>query len=243
MKVGNYTIPRFRLKSLMEDTKKIYETTSGKNEFHRTDIAYALNQTPASGTLAQKIADMKSYGLIQGRGETLSVSKQWIDAVFALGEERNQAIDKIFRNVPLWGILYDKFGDNIKEENFYAILSKITGADYPESQKKAGEVRKSYIEDVKYVLSVKTPDIGARSKISQEDKLARDRNEEMETTVQQKAGFVHINFPGCCDAKIDLHDAKSLDIVESLLEAIRAKIGIETPKKSINVSDDTVENS
>lgn len=152
MKIGTHTIPKYRLQGLIDDTKKIYEQFNGK-ETEPEYIAHTIGHQPKSGAFVQKLADMRSYGLIDRRGK-IKVSELGKQITYGTESEKTEALDKILRNIPLWGILLDKYGVNIKEETFWVDLAQITGVERLEAQTKANDIRKAYLEDVRYYKPV-----------------------------------------------------------------------------------------
>ncbi len=245
MKIGTYSYPLFRLNTLLKDTKIIYEKF-GRKEITREHIAQVLGNTATSGGFSQKVADLRTYGLLSGSAGRYSVSDIGVKATFGNEIEKKEALGKAVRLVDLWVAIYEKCGIEPIQDTFWLDLAEITGIERPESQNKADAVRKAYMEDAKYILTVKAPSGKPESKNDEPAKGsekgsegARDRRPKVETT--ESAGFVHVKYPGCCDAIIDIHDEGSLSVVESLLNAIKAKIKIisENKTQTDNVSDDT----
>lgn len=152
MKIGKHSIPKYRLQGLIEDTKKIYEQFNGK-ESELEFVGHTIGHLPKSGAFRQKLADLRSYGLIEGRGK-IKVSELGKKVTYGTEPERMEALEHIIRNIPLWSSILDKYGVNIKEENFWVDLAQITGAERLEAQTKANEVRKAYLEDVTYYKPV-----------------------------------------------------------------------------------------
>ncbi|MFA5253084.1 MAG: hypothetical protein WC367_00260 [Methanoregula sp.] len=160
-RVGSYTYPLFRLNALLKDTKTLHEKF-GTKEFTRDHVAQVLGQKSTSGGLSQKLADLKSYGLIsntQGRFTVLDIG---IKATFGTESEKTDALDKAVRNIPLWRAIYEKCGKDPLADTFNLDLAEITGITRPESQNIAETVRKSYMDDAKHLVTVdnhiKNPD-------------------------------------------------------------------------------------
>ena len=69
MKIGNYSIPDKRIPALLDDLKTMY------NKFEQRDIDPVTlapmlgHKGSKSGGFLQKIADMRAYNLIEGRGK------------------------------------------------------------------------------------------------------------------------------------------------------------------------------
>jgi hypothetical protein len=227
-RVGSYTYPLFRLNALLRETKTLHEKF-GTKEFTRDHVAQVLGQKSTSGGLSQKLADLKAYGLISNTQGRFTVTDIGIKATFGTDAERPDSLDKAVRNIPLWRAIYEKCGKDPLVDTFNLELAEITGITRPKSQTVAESVRKSYMDDAKYLLTVNVPSIKPDSKKDDPDKEsekgsegARDRRPKVEIT--ETPGFIHIKYPGCCDAIIDIYDESSLGIVESLLTAIKTKL-------------------
>src|SRR2546427_11013642 len=70
MQIGSKAIPFFRLSTtLFNDIKTIYEKF-GTNDVDQGVVSEVLgHKSQASGTFKNKIASMRDYGLIDGRGK------------------------------------------------------------------------------------------------------------------------------------------------------------------------------
>jgi hypothetical protein len=184
-----------------------------------------LKCSAKSGGFGQKLADFKAYGLLEGRG-TFHVSDLAIKATYGTDKERSEALDAAVNKIELWRLIYAKWRTNIPVDTFWIDLAGMAGVERSESKKEADNIRKAYMDDAKYLLTVKAPPETPEQEKDEsgtETEAARDRRKRMDTTYEPSPAFVHIKYPGY-DVRIDLHDANSLDIVDSLLKAIKAKI-------------------
>jgi hypothetical protein len=156
MKIGIYSIPRFRLPKLIDATRKIYDGIKG-NEVEPEVVAHLLGLSPASGGFKQKLADLRSYGLITGRGK-VKVTELGKKITYPDSEhDKYEAHVQLLRNIPLWNEIYEKYGVSIPRSNFWVDLSKITGVEAPEAKNKEDLIRKAYMDDVKYLKPVEKP--------------------------------------------------------------------------------------
>lgn len=254
MKLGDQIIPNNTLKDLVGETKKLYDTYK-RNDFNKTDIAYSLGQSINSGALMQKIADMKVYGLLSGRGERFVVTPLGEKATYGDPTEKTQAILTLLKNVPLWSILYDKYPHDIKEEGFTGLLSKLTNAPHPDSEKNSVKLRNHYIGDVKYLESVEAlattarPDESAKRAETEPGKsnngtdpteAAHGRNQKIMAEPAQAAatGFVaYLGFPEYIEKPLVIKDKMSLSIAKELMKAIEDRI-IKPTQESDSDSND-----
>ncbi len=182
MKIGTHSIPKYRLPGLIEDTKKIYEQFNGK-ESELEFVAHTIGHLPKSGSFMQKLADLRSYGLIEGRGK-IKVSELGKKVTYGTEPEKVEALEEIIKNIPLWGSIFDKYGVNIKEENFWVDLAQITSVERLEAQTKANEIRKAYLEDIRYYKPVEKPPESLNLPTQQIDEVI-NRNEKKMTPPQE----------------------------------------------------------
>jgi len=152
VRVGNYTIPDVRLfPALVEAAKKMYEAYPNEDINDMKALAVLLDhKSPRSGTFLAKMTFLRSYGLIEGRG-VVRVSEIGKKITFGADEEKSEAIKKAILNIPLWNDLYAKFGANLPTDSFWAQLSKIAVIEAPEAQRVSEQVRKAYLEDIRYL--------------------------------------------------------------------------------------------
>lgn len=237
MKIGSYTVPNNRLRNLIEDAKKVYEKFPNE-EVEAEFIAHTLDNSPTSGAFKQKLADLRSYGLLEGRGK-IRISELGKKVTYGHEDEKRDAFEKIIKTIPLWGIFFDKYGVSIKEDNFWVDLAKITGLERPESQNKAEWVRKAYLEDVRYYKPVEK----AQKPIFEQEKPFEsvsepiDRNEkkmipaqEPKTPIENKAKPENIDEISFGDIRIWIPkgDAKAVSKAKKLLD-IYIEDNIEAP--------------
>ncbi len=248
-RLGTLDIPNYPLMESVEAVKKIYEQL-GRGEITNEHIAGTLGLAPRSGGFNVRLFDLKLYGFVEGRGMKMRVTELAVKATFGTQEEISLALDSALKNVPIWRMIFEKWGKSIPAETFYIDLAIMAGVERSESKLQADKVRKFYMDEAKYLLTVKQPPVDPESKNDVQSKDpekptggARDRRPKVEAT--ESAGFVHVKYPGCCDAIIDIHDENSLGVVESLLIAIKAKLkpASGSQSKSENLSDDTINDS
>ena len=151
MKVGNYSYPLYRITSLLKDTRILYEKF-GRKDVTREHIAQVLGQTATSGGFGQKVADLRSYGLVAGSATKYSVSEIGAKATFGTESERIEAMDKAVRLIDLWMRIYEKCSAVPISTTFWLDLADITGIERPEAQNKAEAVLKAYLDDMKFFV-------------------------------------------------------------------------------------------
>lgn len=223
MKIGKYTIPRYRLDTLLPATAKIYEQFESE-EVSTHDIAPILRLSATSGGFYQKMADLRAYGLIEGRKDKITVTELGKKATFGDADEKAEALGEVVRNIPLWSKFLSKYGNSIKAENFWVDLARITGLERPDSQKKAAFVRKAYLEDAQYIKSVGEPTTTLEDASSYGvGVVGRIPNMQAQTTTaSEKARGIAASFDH--KASIEITDEDSLEVAESILDLIRKKL-------------------
>jgi len=152
MRVGSYSIPDMRLfPDLVDATRKIYETYPNEEVSDANALAQLLgHKSDKSGTYLSKMTCLRTYGLIEGRG-TVRVSEIGKKITFGTVEEKSEATRKVILGIPLWNELCAKFGANLPTDNFWAQLAKIAGLEAPEAQRVSEQVRKAYLDDIRYL--------------------------------------------------------------------------------------------
>lgn len=228
MKIGPYSIPSYRLESLLADVKKIYDQFQG-GETTKEFIAHTLGHSPTSGGFYQKMADLKAYGLIEGRGDKVKVSDLGKMVTYeTTAAEKNQAFVRIVNNIPLWKILYEKYGVNIKDEGFWIDLAQITALERPEAQKLANIVRKAYLEDARYIKPaerIQEP-INNENKHKEESEDRKSKMEVMPTITSNPVlndapnAILTLNYdyPGAMSGKLVVKDRPTLNFLKSLYD-------------------------
>jgi hypothetical protein len=241
MKIGDYWIPTNRLETLLAITKKVYEHFGG-DETSADLMANVLKYSPNSGPWGTKMGDLRAYGLIEGRGEKVTVTELGKQATFGEERERDEALRQIVRNVELWRILLDKYGFNVKKENFWVDLVRITGAERLDAQKNEDSIRKAYLEAVEYIKSAGEP-IQTPLNEEMENAEAVGGKFSMETQAQSTAGTKktvgYIGFPEYSRSLIEIKDKRSYNIAKQLLNAIGVALGEEKEESASKEKEPT----
>ena len=156
MKVGTYDIPLFRLPTLVNDTKTIYDQFPTEEVKDMDTIAKLLDHKSASsGAFRQKLADMRAYGLLEGRGgiKVSELAKKLAYPDPSNPKARTEAYKEAVLRIPLWKDFFSKWGTSIPKDQFWAQLTKIAGLEAPQAQKLEDEVRNAYQTDIRDIPS------------------------------------------------------------------------------------------
>jgi hypothetical protein len=237
MRIGSYSIPLYRLDALLDATREIYEQFKG-DEVSTEYIAPILGQKPKSGAFFQKMADLRSYGLITGSRDKIKVTELGKQVTLFKDEaEKNAALQEIVSNIPLWRIFLDKYGYNIDEKNFWVELVRITGAERLDAQKEAKSVRRAYLKDVAYIKPVSDEPALASDNGEAVSKEPADRTWSMEALpIESKIAIVNIESQGY-RTRIEIKDWKSYKIVENALKSILEMLDIKEEQTRPNTED------
>lgn len=150
MKIGKYNIPTYRLfPKVAEAIKKIYGEYIFDEATDADTVAKLCGHKSAnSGSWLHKLADMRSYGLLEKR--TIRATRLAEKFTSGTEEDKQKAINEAILKIPLWREFYEKFGKQLQESNFWVQLQKFTGVSNIEAQKHADSVRKAYLQDIRY---------------------------------------------------------------------------------------------
>jgi hypothetical protein len=146
VKVGSYYYPSRKVAPMVESIRLIGEklkSNSASLEVIASILGYKSTQ---NGAFRHTLADLRKYGLIDGRGNEIKLS-ELAHKILApnMGEEKEAYREMIFR-MPLWKEIYDKFGKN--PSDFSVAIQKIAGINRLEADAVKNEIGKLYIDAV-----------------------------------------------------------------------------------------------
>ncbi|MGA9080749.1 MAG: hypothetical protein WB581_11055 [Halobacteriota archaeon] len=228
MELGKYVVPNFRLASLLEGLKKIDNTWQGE-EGTKQEIAQILKHPEDSGTLGQKISDLKAYGVLQGgRKDKYAVTDLGKMAISTDKAKSQKAIQEAIGNIELWNRLRRKHGTSIGKEFFPVILQRETGVDQAVAEKRAVFVRNAYIKDMRLIESADepktTPEI---DEVAGEEAVGRKWDM---STQSVESNRVSLNMgQDYCIARFEIRSQHDFDVAQKTLETIRLGLDYERP--------------
>lgn len=234
MKIGTFRIPTFRLyPNLIAYTKKIYEKFP--NEETKVEYVAQLigHKSHRSGTFLQRAADLRLYGLIEGKGK-IKVSELGKKITYGHESEKIEALEKAIRNIPLWDTLLNNYGPNINSDDFWVVLAKITDVERLEAQKKAKWILNAYMEDVSHLKPIEKSIETSNSNLQKVEASDNNRNDMVNQTVEpniepikEQVDIEEIKF-GNIYIRIPKRDAKATTIAKKLLELYEEGVTKET---------------
>lgn len=214
MRVGNYSIPDVRIfPALVEATRLIYDTYPNEEIRDMGALAQLLgHKSEKSGTFLAKLTFLRAYGLIEGRG-AVRVSEVGKHITFGTDEQKSDAIKKAILGIPLWSEIYSKLGTDLPTDTFWAQLGKIAVLEAPEAQRVAEQVRKAYLEDIRYLPS-------------EGGKKTEPKDNQQQVSVDTES----LMIPG--GAKVILPKEDMKEAWETLKRTVDAYFGNTQPKKN-----------
>ena len=213
MKVGKYDVPDMRLfPELAEATKKIYEKFKSEEAEDLTVAKLLGHKTNRSGAFYRKMGCLRSYGLIEKRGiKVTDVGKRLTYGVTE--EERNRALKEAILHIPLWKEFYSRWGKQLPTVNFWVDLAKISGLEAPDAQKIGEDVRRAYLDDIRYLKPIE--------KVKEEEKPT---GAGMEGPLPQSA---MARFTLKDVGYVDVKDADTYMIAKSYMKVLAKKLNIK----------------
>jgi anti-sigma28 factor (negative regulator of flagellin synthesis) len=164
MKVGKkYEYPDWRLSpTLVENLRKMYGRFGLNKIEDKKMLAVFLGHKGPSGGFNSKIAAMKTYGLISGRG-FVQVTELGKRIVYPdKPNEAYEAVKEAVNNIPLWRQLYEKYtskGVELPDEDFWVDLQEIAELVPDDAKKASKTIRNDYLDDIQYLNSLKEAQI------------------------------------------------------------------------------------
>ena len=214
-KIGPYSYPDYTLDSAVQIVAQIAQEFRGR--ISTSSLAKMLKMAEKSGTLFMKTAALRDYGLIEGRGE-LKVTSLAQRITHSLSQqERDSARTEAFLRVDLFKHLFDRMGDPVPDkERFVIFLEEITGADRLEVSRKAGTIRRIYLNGARYLSGLESAPVPAAG--SAEPSWPQHPT----TTLTGGAGFVQLTAQDI-QMKLPL-TADSIDILQNTLNLLRKRL-------------------
>lgn len=143
--IGTFDYPDTTVDDAVEIAKKLASTFKS-TEFGRDALAAALGyKAPNSGAFNQRLADLRKFGIVEGRGDSSRVTELARTLAAPRPGEYQEAIASLMFRVPLYKALHDHYkGAAPGEDDFFATLLNLTKADRIDVQNQAGKIRSLY---------------------------------------------------------------------------------------------------
>lgn len=221
-KLGTYSYPDIRFSDAVEIAGRIMNKFRGSVTVK--GLAWELGMAENSGTLFAKVAALRDFGLVEGRGELrVSALAQRILHPNSSEEGRRARADA-FHRVDLLQTLYEKFeGEAPDDMSLMVTLEEITRVPRDEIVKRFTLIQK-HLSDAARVLgrigaSAGQPSADAHQQLSDAPPEARSHAGEPPTYssgLYLDAGDLHLSVPLTVDY---------IDVAINLLQTFRVKMG------------------
>ncbi|MBI4010133.1 MAG: hypothetical protein HY361_02985 [Candidatus Aenigmarchaeota archaeon] len=196
-KIGNYDYPTLAVEEALKIARDFKERLSGKGSLEA--LANMIGHKDArSGTFLVKIADLRKYGLFEGRGEVwLSTLAEALLYPKDDAEYRQKITEMVF-NIELWKKLFERLNGKLPSNDFWIILQEVTKVDRATAQKEAERISKLYLDAItkaklESITVVSTP----RPAMLTEHPfyLNEPQLPTSSQLIELKAGEIHISLP------------------------------------------------
>ena len=153
MQIGNKSVPNTRLPELIEAVKTIYGKFGSKEIDDETVSRLLGHSTSRSGAYKQKLADLRSFGLIDPRGN-VRVTERGRKVSYPNNQKEEQGgLIEAISEIELWKLIYDEYTKKrlTLPSDFWTDIRVWTGLAPEEAKIQAEKVKKLYFEDIKYI--------------------------------------------------------------------------------------------
>ncbi|MGA2385908.1 MAG: hypothetical protein ABSG33_05200 [Candidatus Bathyarchaeia archaeon] len=160
MKVGTkFEYPDWRLQpTLIDNLQKMWGKFGTNPIDDKKMLAVFLGHTGITGGYLSKIAAMRVYGLIVGRG-FVQVSELGARIAHPTkADDPFSAVKEAIVNIPLWKIFYEKYTSKnveLPDVDFWVDLKQIAEIVPDDAKKISQKVRNDYLDDIHYLNSLK----------------------------------------------------------------------------------------
>ena len=221
-KLGQYSYPDIRFGDAVEIANRILNKFKGTVSVK--GLAWELGMAEGSGTLFAKVAALRDFGLVEGRGE-LRVSQLAQRVLHPTNQDEGlEATAEAFQRVELLSQLYTRFEGEVPDDMSLLVgLEELSRAPRDEIVKRAPLIQKHLTDAIRVlgrpVKAEKRPEYsGARQRISVESPAAAP-----ESPVEEPAGDgLHIAAAGR-RLSVPL-TAEYIEVAISLLRAMQVEM-------------------
>lgn len=215
-KLGSLSYPDYDVDYCVNIARDVAQDFRGKIAVNH--LAEMLNMSSNSGAFFSKVAALRDYGLLEGRGE-LRITPVAEKATHAFSEaERAVGKAEAFLRVDLFRRLYERISnDTVPDEDKFSIfLSEITQAGRVEVSKRASTIRRIYAAGARYLshLAEGRPSVPSPTPPAPATALRAQSG-----TIQLLADDIQLTLPYAAHSIPILRS--TLDILEERLAAAR----------------------
>lgn len=172
-KIGSYYYPSRKIAPILESIRVIGDKLRGNSASLEVVASTLGYKSSNNGAFQHTLADIRRYGLIDGRGKEIKLSELAQKILAPNRGEEAGAIKEMVFHMPLWKEIYDKFGKN--PIDFSVALQKITGINRLEADAVKDDISKLYIDAVSKISNERSPE----SSDNMVDKMLQTEGAEM----------------------------------------------------------------
>ncbi len=237
-KLGAYTYPDIRFGDAVEIAGRIL--TKFKGTVSVKGLAWELGMAEGSGTLFAKVAALRDFGLVEGRGE-LRVSALAQRVLYpANAEEGGQARAEAFQRVELLRLLYDRFEGEVPDDMSLLVgLEEITRSPRDEIVRRAPLIQK-HLTDAIRVLGRPFSAPEKTTEYSGENQQIDigTSSATIHRAARRPGGGIHVSAAGR-QLTVPL-SAEYIDVAINLLETLKEELraGRATPPALVGQDDE-----
>jgi hypothetical protein len=215
-KIGNFEYPELKVDDAIKSVKIFKEKLNGTTNSLDALAGLWGHKSSKSGTFLTKLADLRKYGLITGRGE-LKLTSLAEAIIYPQNEsELSKNLKEMIFNVELWRTLYERLGGKMPTQDFWIILQEVAGIDRGTAQKEAEKISKLYVDTI---TKLKVERVTMPTTMG-EIPLAGVPTQEM---IELKSGDIYMRLP---------KSKSNIDLVISALNNLKSKLIEEKAKKT-----------
>jgi hypothetical protein len=151
--------------SAIDNAKKLQVASKG-SPLNAGQVASILgHNSAASGAFLTKIADLRAYGILEGRGDQVKTSQIADILTHPKGNaELSQAVEQLARKIPLFNELLDRLGNGPYDDDAIALqlvtISGLPRAQVAEHVEHIGKVIREVISRSKSDVKPTGPSLG-----------------------------------------------------------------------------------
>ena len=220
-KLSTYSYPDIRFSDAVEIARRILDKFRGTVRVK--GLAWELGMAENSGTLFAKVAALRDFGLVEGRGELrVSALAQRILHP-ATPEEGRQARAQAFQRVDLLQTLYERFeGEAPDDTSLLVALEEVTRAPRDEIVRRFALIQKHLADAARAlghtsILAAPEPSTGGQQNISLASVTAMGQASELSgvpSGLYLVAGKARLSVP---------LTRQYIDVAINLLQALKAR--------------------
>jgi len=233
-KLGTYSYPDIRFSDAVQIAGRILAKFRGTVGVK--GLAWELGMAENSGTLFAKVAALRDFGLVEGRGE-LRVSDLGRKIIHPANDDEGQrARIEAFQRVDLLRALYERFEGEAPDDSSLLIgLEEITKSPRDEIVRRFSLIQK-HLADAARVMRRSPAPVGAESSGATQQRFSSSAMQITALATEPSMGPDTL-FLVAGETRLSSQlTSESLDAAITLLQAIKAKVEKTSAQESTSAS-------